>query len=693
MHDADLLRDYSRNGSEAAFTELVKRYVNLVYATARRQVGDPHLAEEITQSVFCLLARKAGALTGQPTLAGWLYRAACFKAARAVRTEQRRRRREKEAAEMSQRDLKDDEVWESLSPVLDEGLNQLREKDRLAVLLRFFQRKPMREVGEALGISEAAAKMRVGRAVEQLRHYFGQRGLACSSAALTVLLAEKTAQAAPETMAATVSKAVLSGSIASSVSTSSLIRILTLMTKTKATILTCAVIVALALLIAGLHFSRPATGINGAERSTVSRATPRDSGANAATGDRAAAGRKAIPAQSPEQMRLEQAKEALHAALHQRTKHEAPAYDEIKQALDKFGDNRKAAFDLLVKEIQDASQHEDPPRTPWNSDRGVRSGALWAIGQIGPSVPEAASFLWDTVHSSTGSDWDKTPALAGLYAIGFTPKDLPDLTELLSGPQCVFAGRWISELLQRDPTGTAPFAPAIEKLLDAPDQNTRSFSALALLQSRGTQDPRIIEEIQKLFAGPGDPQDRVYRVYAVGVLKDVGPAAKPLIPDLLSYAGSVTDVGSATYAYAAIAAIDPGMAQLVPQVARALEEQSSGEQWAQKWKSGSYTDDDLLAALKLPSQALTAAAHLGEKGSSAQNAVPQMLAALEGKDEDTRDAILEAIHKIDPQVVVSKVSADTFLAGVAYANGVFASRPKTHLDELLDSLMTRDQLE
>jgi hypothetical protein len=134
------------------------------------------------------------------------------------------------------------------------------------------------------------------------------------------------------------------------------------------------------------------------------------------------------------------------------------------------------------------------------------------------------------------------------------------------------------------------------------------------------------------------------------------------------------------------------MAQLVPQVAQALNEQSSGEQWAQKWKSGSYTYDDLLAGLKQPAQALTAAAHLGEMGSSAQSAVPQMLASLEGKDEDTRDAILENIRKIDSQVTVPKVSAETFLAGVAYANGVFASRPSTRLDGLLESLMTRDQL-
>lgn len=596
---------------------------------------------------------------------------------------------------MSQHDLKTEDVWESLSPVLDEGLNQLREKDRLAVLLRFFQRKPMREVGEALGVSEAAAKMRIGRAVEELRQYFVRRGIACSSAALTVLLAEKTAQAAPEIMAATVSKTVLSGSVASTVSTLSLIRILTLMTKTKATILTGAAIAALVLLTIGLHFSGPASLRNDADADSTqsaSRAQMHDTRADDATGNRTAVAGKVSGADASAQERLEQAKAALRTALHIRTKHLAPAYDEIKQALDKFGDNRKAAFDLLVKEIQDGSKNPDPPFTPVNDDRIVRSGALWAIGQIGQSVPEAAPFLWDTIHSSAAPMWDKQSALGALHTIGFTPKDLPDLTEILSNPDRVFACRFISELLRQDPAGAAAFVPAVENLLDAPDQNTRAFSALALLEHSGTQDARIVPAIQELLAGREDDQNRVSRVWAVTALKDAGPAAKPLIPDLLGYAGSVTDVGAATYAYAAIAAIDPGMAQLVPQVAQALEEQSNGEQWAQKWKSGSYSYDDLLAGLKLPSQALTAAAHLGEVGSSAQNAVPQMLAALEGKDEDTRDKILEHIQKIDPEVTVPKVSADTFTAGLVHATGVFASRPKTRVDELLDSLMTRDRL-
>ena len=87
MQDVELLREYLNNGSEAAFSELVKRYVDFVYSTARRQIGDAHLAQEIAQTVFCLLARKAASLTGCATLAGWLYRATCFTAAKTLRTE------------------------------------------------------------------------------------------------------------------------------------------------------------------------------------------------------------------------------------------------------------------------------------------------------------------------------------------------------------------------------------------------------------------------------------------------------------------------------------------------------------------------------------------------------------------------------------------------------------------------------
>src|SRR5438876_51333 len=216
MQDAELLRDYVTSGSDTAFAELVDRYVDFVFSTARRQLGNAQLAEEVAQVVFSLLARKAVGLVDLPSLAGWLYRATCFTAAKTLRTERRRRHHEQEAATMNQDNATEDEIWERLSPMLDDALKQLEEQDRLAVLLRFFQKKPMREVGETLGVSEAAAKMRVSRAVERLREFFSKRGVAVGASGLATVLSANAVQAAPIGLSAAISTgAALAGTAVS----------------------------------------------------------------------------------------------------------------------------------------------------------------------------------------------------------------------------------------------------------------------------------------------------------------------------------------------------------------------------------------------------------------------------------------------------------------------------------------------
>src|SRR5438094_535008 len=101
LDDGALLREYARCGSETAFAEVVRRHLDLVYSTALRGVGgDQHLAEDVSQSVFIDLARKAAGLTGRSVLTGWLYTSTCFAAAKMVRAERRRDAREREAHSM-----------------------------------------------------------------------------------------------------------------------------------------------------------------------------------------------------------------------------------------------------------------------------------------------------------------------------------------------------------------------------------------------------------------------------------------------------------------------------------------------------------------------------------------------------------------------------------------------------------------
>src|SRR5688572_21737496 len=102
MDDRELITAYVRDGSDAAFGELVQRHLPWVYSVAIRQVGNAALAEDVAQSVFVLLARKAGSLQSQTVLGGWLFRTTRFVANRALRAERRRRVREQKAAYMIQ---------------------------------------------------------------------------------------------------------------------------------------------------------------------------------------------------------------------------------------------------------------------------------------------------------------------------------------------------------------------------------------------------------------------------------------------------------------------------------------------------------------------------------------------------------------------------------------------------------------
>ncbi len=176
-NEQQLLTEYARNGAEAAFSELVQRHVQLVYGTALRLVRNPQLAEDLTQEVFLLLARKAPSLVRHPTLCGWLHLTARNLATKSIRSEARRRIREEEVADMEESRNEDALIsWEELEPRVDELLGKLSEPDREALLLRFFRNKSAREMAEMLSLSADAAQKRVTRALERLRALIAAEG-------------------------------------------------------------------------------------------------------------------------------------------------------------------------------------------------------------------------------------------------------------------------------------------------------------------------------------------------------------------------------------------------------------------------------------------------------------------------------------------------------------------------------------
>jgi RNA polymerase sigma factor (sigma-70 family) len=150
--DSQLLGAWAETRSEPAFAELVRRHVDFVYSAALRMVCDSHLAKDVTQSVFVALAKEAGRITDRRVLSDWLHRTAQNVAAQTVRTDVRRRAREQEAAVMNELlSTEPDASWEHIAPQLDAALSALSEPDRHAILLRYFENKSLREVGQASG--------------------------------------------------------------------------------------------------------------------------------------------------------------------------------------------------------------------------------------------------------------------------------------------------------------------------------------------------------------------------------------------------------------------------------------------------------------------------------------------------------------------------------------------------------------
>lgn len=211
IDDMELVRQYARGGSEEAFASLVARHVNLVYSVALRQAGDAHLAEEVTQTVFIILARKAGSLGPKTVISGWLYRTTRYAAAKALTLRHRRQDREQEAYMRSQLDEKQTDTWREMEPLLERAMGQLGEGDQNALALRFFEGRSFKEMAAALGTTEAASKMRVSRALEKLRRFLAKRGLRFTAAAMAGALSGHSVQAAPPGLATSVTAVAIHG--------------------------------------------------------------------------------------------------------------------------------------------------------------------------------------------------------------------------------------------------------------------------------------------------------------------------------------------------------------------------------------------------------------------------------------------------------------------------------------------------
>jgi RNA polymerase sigma factor (sigma-70 family) len=200
--DLLLLRKYARQTDPTAFEAVVRRHVDLVFSAAMRQLHDQHQAEDVTQAVFILLAKRANRLADGLLVGGWLVNATRLISKSFLRSERRRSKYEQEAVAMRERSQSSQSQHNRISTLMDEVLSRLDQTSRGLLTMQYLEGQSGKEIAAALGISEDAARKRSSRALLKLRRIFAARGLAVSSNALGTAMVEMKMTAPPGLAAA-----------------------------------------------------------------------------------------------------------------------------------------------------------------------------------------------------------------------------------------------------------------------------------------------------------------------------------------------------------------------------------------------------------------------------------------------------------------------------------------------------------
>ncbi|MCX6925839.1 MAG: sigma-70 family RNA polymerase sigma factor [Verrucomicrobia bacterium] len=666
MEDSYLLRSYAENGSEEAFATVVDRYMPLVYSTALRRVDDPEDAKEITQAVFCLLAEKARRFGPGTSLVSWLYQTASFKAARLGRAEWRRRRREEEVARMQRTECDTEQPWEQIAPQLDEALSHLAKSDRLVILLRFFQQKPLKDVGAALGIGEEAARKRVVRALEKLRYWLGKRGVACSAGVLATILTEKAVSAVPAGTAQLVRAAALEAARAACVP-SLLATILNTFAREK---LRSTLISSLGLVvIAGLslHLYNASMKSSREPIKPQTEATSPSEGAGRAV-KRTWSINSAGPAR-PEDPALQAALDKLRKLLYAPTIERTYPSRDLTAALNQFGTDTNPALEVLVEALQESDLQRKLRYVP-------RTRAICSLGYLGIKAEAALPALWELIRSKEAAGRE-TAVRAALPAIRPVPELAQELIALYQADAVTVgiasarpAGSQSRQSAIHDPVMGHAVEEAIARLMNehqdiAPevcgilvsylkdaDGDVRVLAACTLTHpsvqgvvSQQNQAAALEQLVSALNDRDSDrPQALRWRhqntLRALGNCRATTDSA---VQALRQFIAAKPDAELQRLATASLASItSPSVVQI------AASTEQKGEYLHQEVNSGSKSVADLANALQDPKTRVQAARALEMLGPKAIEALPALHEGLKSDDELFRELVALTIKKVDP---------------------------------------------
>jgi RNA polymerase sigma factor (sigma-70 family) len=616
MNGIDLLAEYQTGRSEEAFSELVRRFTNLVYSAARRQLANRALAEEAAQTVFARLAKAAPQLRTEAELAAWLHRTTVHVAIDLWRSETRRQTREQLAAAMEPAPAEPDERWEEIAPFLDHALNQMANGDRQALLLRYFDGRSMRQVGQLLGVTENAAKMRVHRALERLRDGLARQGIACGLPTLASLLASHSIEAAPAQLVITLaSPQFLSGVVAGAAGSSMFPIFLLLMSKAKlatAVALLAALGIGMVATYRAINPGEPSSADDGFIAPGFTSPAAMESQANSVPGGTAVSSWPGGGFQNPGLAARDEVRDELRALLDRPPASSSYPPEPLRQALAKFGPDLSEAMPILLE----ALEADDYETRAW-----TLSGIHFAIGQQRrtPYAEERALEMFAQAHSALRKlllspeepDLLRRFALQSYFsplanAHGFPPAPFDpayaqDLQAALGLSEKGGFGFEVADHLGRHfaqrPFESDLLVPAMLSQLNDPSPQRRFTAAYALATWPG-EKPAGLQGILSAELNTKSPDS--YRA-AMGLGK-LGEAALGSVPELLAYAEQTRD-WPAGYAHAALEAacrIQPELRERFPEIDAKLRDEEAA--MSQGPVSRTITPAELAAALAHPTE-------------------------------------------------------------------------------------------